>query len=29
MAVPMTLGKMRGNGVWTLLVCCGGRFCRH
>jgi hypothetical protein len=26
---PMTLGNMRQNGVHTLAVYCGGRWCNH
>ena len=29
MTLPMTLGNMRANGVRTLAICCGGRFCNH
>ena len=28
-AMPMTLGNMRANGVRSLAVHCGGRYCHH
>lgn len=26
---PMILGNMRANGVRSLAICCGGRWCNH